>query len=375
MLDDAGRKIRTELLRTFELSVDSELDDRLFDELALATFRYQYARNRAFSAYCDRRGAQPDSVTHWTDIPPVPAAAFKVARLSVTDAEPDAVFLTSGTTGGSEQRGEHRIPDVSIYHASLLPNFRVRLLPDDERMPMLSLVPHADDMTESSLAHMITHVMQRLGDLGSAHFATSARGIDSEALEKALHGHIAADEPVCLLGTSFSYVHWLEELRARRVSFRLPAGSRLMDTGGYKGRSREVPPAQMLDAYEQLLGIPAHACINEYGMTELCSQMYDASLTDRSSGRTVHLRIKRPPPWLRVRIVDPVSLQALPAGQHGLVQLFDLANIGSVIAIQTEDMGVQEYGGYRVIGRAPGAVPRGCSIAMDDLQRAVRSQR
>ncbi|HEX6693651.1 MAG TPA: hypothetical protein VF035_02995 [Longimicrobiales bacterium] len=350
------------------------MDDRRFNTTALAVFRYQYERNTAYSAYCDRRGASPDRVTHWNDIPPVPAAAFKVARLTVSDAEPDAVFLTSGTTAGAEQRGEHRVPDISIYHASLLPNFRARLLPDDATLPMLSLVPHAGEMPESSLAHMITHVMQRLGGTGSAHFASAERGIDSVALEHALNAHVASGEPVCLLGTSFSYVHWLDDLRARGVSFRLPPGSRLMDTGGYKGRSREVPPAQMLDAYGQLLGIPAHACINEYGMTELCSQMYDAGLTDAAHGRAVHLRIKRPPPWLRVRIVDPVSLQALPTGEHGLVQLFDLANLGSVIAIQTEDIGVHEHGGYRVIGRAPGAVPRGCSIAMDDLQRAVRGR-
>jgi hypothetical protein len=112
------------------------------------------------------------------------------------------------------------------------------------------------------------------------------------------------EEPVCILGTSFAFVHLLDHLRARGMTFRLPAGSRVMDTGGYKGRSREVSPAQLRHDYVERFGIRADHCINEYGMTEMCSQFYDSSLRDATRRRRAAWPWRRPSgrastPWCR----------------------------------------------------------------------------
>ena len=48
-----------------------------------------------------------------------------------------------------------------------------------------------------------------------------------------------------LLGTAFSFVHWLDDLAATKTRLRLPAGSRIMETGGYKGRSRAVAKTEL----------------------------------------------------------------------------------------------------------------------------------
>ena len=40
---------------------------------------------------------------------------------------------------------------------------------------------------------------------------------------------------------------------------------------------------------------------------------------------------------------------------------------GSVIAIQTADLGQRIGDGFEVLGREPGAEARGCSIAADEL--------
>ena len=373
MLDAAGNALRSELLHVFRQPIDSDLPDDTFNSFALATFAYQFERNKPFAAYCRLRDRTPANVTHWTEIPPVPTQAFKEVVLTAGDADSaEAVFRTSGTTGGMERRGTHYILDLSLYHFSLIPNFAARLLPDAAELPMLSLIPRDTELPDSSLAHMVAVVMQRLGTDGSGYYATAEHGIDTDALATALHSFSARDEPVCLLGTSFSFVHWIDKLTAADTRFSLPVGSRLMDTGGYKGRSREVPVELMLTSYEELLGVPREACVNEYGMTELCSQLYDITLSERVRAGVSATRRKRPAPWMRVRIVDPVTLDAVPDGNTGLVQLFDLANIGSVISVQTEDVGVKVEDGYRLLGRAPGATPRGCSIAMDDLLRATK---
>jgi hypothetical protein len=109
-------------------------------------------------------------------------------------------------------------------------------------------------------------------------------------------------------------------------------------------------------------------------MTEMCSQFYDSSLRDEVKGR-VRARRKLVPPWVRTRVVHPETLEPVPAGEVGLLQHFDLANIGSVVAVQTEDLGSAADDGFFLLGRATGATPRGCSIAMDLLLEAVEARR
>jgi hypothetical protein len=247
------------------------------------------------------------------------------------------------------------------------------VLPEGRPMTMISLVPPPRDLPDSSLSHMIATVMERFGTGDSGWCATASDGLDETELDRRLADARGNGDVICILGTSFSFVHWLDSLGDRSVRHRLLDGSRLMDTGGFKGRSREIGRDELRTAYLDRLGIPPTHCVNEYGMTELCSQFYDASLRDAVVRRTLGPDRKVPPPWVRTMVVDPATLEPLPDGQTGLLRHFDLANLGSVIAVQTDDIGVIVDGGFQLLGRAAGAQPRGCSIAMDDMLRAVRS--
>jgi hypothetical protein len=367
MPEAAGRAIRAQVVDLLQHSVDEPVADETFNRVALRVFELQYRRNAPYAAYCRRRDVSPDSVGHWTGIPPVPTAAFKEVPLVAGDpAAAEAVFRTSGTTLGHEKRGVHHILDVALYHFALIPNFAGCVLPDGAELPMLSLIPPPAELPDSSLSHMVAVVLERLGARESGWFATASHGIDDERFTAALAAAVTAGTPVCIVGTSFAFVHCLDRMVARGERFALAAGSRIMDTGGYKGRSREVGEHEMRQLYEDLLGVPPSHCVNEYGMTEMCSQFYDSSLRDADRGRHGPRR-KLVPPWVRTRVVDPATLEPLPDGTVGLLQHFDLANLNSVMAIQTEDLGVAVDGGFTLIGRAPGATPRGCSIAMDLL--------
>ena len=371
MLDAEGTALRAELAVHFRRPPDSPLPDEEFDALARRFFAYQFHRNAPYGAYCRSRGVTPDGLGSWRDIPAVPTAAFKEVDLVAGDAESaDAVFRTSGTTQG--RRGRHVIPDLALYHGALVPNFRAYVVPDLDEARMLALVPPPRQLTDSSLSHMIAVVMERLGARDSGWYASLADGIAAEALEEALEESIDDARPVVLLGTSFAFVHWTDSLRARGRTFELPRGSRIMDTGGYKGRGREVAEDTLRGTYGELLGIDARWCVNEYGMTELCSQFYDATLRELVLAGAAGERRKVPPPWVRTVVVDPDTLEAVHDGRTGLLRHIDLANLGSVVAVQTEDVGVRVADGFRVLGRASGAQPRGCSLAMDELLRATR---
>jgi hypothetical protein len=352
----------------------ARIPDPEFEALALAIFNHQFLHNVPYQAYCRSRGATPETVRHWTEVPAVPTSAFKVVPLVCGDpADAQAVFRTSGTTAGPGRRGEHYVPDLTIYHASLRAGFAAHLLPDHNRLPLLSLVPSPDELPDSSLAHMAAEVLAGFGAPGSGYYI-DARGIQADRLLERLHKAESGGRAVCVLGTSFALVHLLDTLQERGARVTLPVGSRLMDTGGFKGRSREVGREELYGMVNDYLGIAPEWCVNEYGMTEMGSQFYD-TVAGEPGGAALSARLYRGPGWVRTRAVEPETLALLPDGEVGILRHWDLANLHSVMALQTEDLGVCEPGGFRLFGRATDAEPRGCSIAMDELLSAVRSAR
>jgi Acyl-protein synthetase, LuxE len=375
-------ELRAELLSVIAAGTGAALPDDAFDRLARGVFAHQLACNTPYRLFCERRGAAADSVAHWTQIPAVPTDAFKAAALVCGDAgriaagaaawtagpRTSAVFRTSGTTLGAEQRGTHYVPDLSLYDAVLRAGFRAHLLPGGGRMRMISLVPRPEEAPDSSLSHMAGAVVADHGAAGSGWFVSPGGGIDHAGLQAALRAAEAADEPVCILGTAFALVHWLDALRESGTRFHLPSGSRLMDTGGFKGRSREVTREELYGAIGERTGIPHASCVNEYGMTEMSSQFYDGVAGSASAPAD---RLHIGPPWVRTQATDPETLRPLPHGETGVLRHLDLANLDSVMAIQTADLGITAPEGFRVLGRARGAEARGCSLAMDDLLSAL----
>ncbi len=361
-------------------------DEARFNDLALRVFAYQFAANAPYRRFCERRGVRPDDVRHWYDIPAVATDAFKEMPLTCFPPEQaQAVFVTSGTTR-QVQRGRHYLRTLDLYHASLLPNFAAHLLPDGARLPAVVLGFSPEAMPQSSLAHMFGVVIDRLcaPDGGRTYFA-GPEGVDLDGATARLAELADAGRPVLLMGTAFAFVHLLDFLAVRGMRLPLPPGSRLMDTGGYKGRSREVPKDELYDLYTEVLGIPADHIVNEYGMTEMASQFYDDVLrngylsptplqvggapsipAERSTrGGEKAARRKAPPPWVRTLVVDPETLAPLPAGSTGLLRHYDLANLDSVMALQTADLGVADAHGFEIVGRAAGAEARGCSLAVE----------
>jgi hypothetical protein len=109
------------------------------------------------------------------------------------------------------------------------------------------------------------------------------------------------------------------------------------------------------------LGVPASNIICEYGMSELSSQAYLGSgVSDLGAGKDS--RAFRFPPWARAQVVSPETGREVADGEAGLIRVFDLANVFSVMAIQTEDLAVRRGDGFELIGRAKLAEPRGCSL-------------
>jgi hypothetical protein len=164
-----------------------------------------------------------------------------------------------------------------------------------------------------------------------------------------------------LLATSFALVHLLEALGDDTMI--LPAGSRVMQTGGFKGRSREVPADHLRAQLARVFGLDERAIVAEYGMTELSSQFYEQTLFDAAVAHGIYAE----PPWARVVAVDPATLAPDPDGEVGHAKIIDLMNIDCAVAVLTQDRVRRVRAGIELLGRAAGAPSRGCSIAMDEL--------
>ncbi len=136
-----------------------------------------------------------------------------------------------------------------------------------------------------------------------------------------------------------------------------------MQTGGFKGRSREVDAVELRVAIAKALGVDERRVVGEYGMTELSSQFYEATAVDPSAAPGVY----REPPWARVVPVDPETLVPVADGEVGIARIEDLANVDSAFAVLAQDRVRRVAGGFELLGRAPGAAPRGCSIAIDEM--------
>jgi hypothetical protein len=330
-----------------------------FDRLALEAFAFQYQRIEPYRRLCDRQGATPAAIDHWSAVPPVPALAFKSLELAA--AEPRETFRSSGTTGTG--RSVHRHPFPDLYRLVIESTFPSALLEGGPAPVMLSLIPTREQAPDSSLSFMVDHVLDTWGAPDSV-VAFGPQSVEARPTRSFLAARQRDRRPTLVLTTAFALVQLLESLTRLDLRFRLPPGSRIFETGGYKGRAREIDRAELLAQVQERLAVRPEAVVREYGMTELTSHFYTRAL----DGGDPDLFL--PPAWTRARILDPETLEECPEGQTGLVCVFDLANIGSAVHLLTEDLGVAKGDGFRLVGRAAGAELRGCSLTVEELQRA-----
>jgi hypothetical protein len=365
-----------------------------FEELALAVFAFQYERIEPYRRLCDSRGATPERIADWRQVPPVPAAAFRSLLLAA--AVPREIFRSSGTSAGEAARSVHHHPFPDLYRQAIDASFPPFCLPgrDGQAVPMLSLVPPREQLPDSSLAFMIDHVLARFGARPpESAVACGRRGVEMVPARSWAAARQRGGRPALVLATSLALSQWLDALERQDLRFRLPAGSAVFETGGFKGRAGEVSQARQLERLEERLGVPAAAVVREYGMTELTSQCYTRALLGGDPDLFVA------PHWVRVRVLDPATLEEAAPGAAGLIAVFDLANLGSAAHLLTEDLGLAEggamgegggtggggagagdgcsggerggSGGFRLLGRAAGAELRGCSLVAEELQRAA----
>ena len=279
-----------------------------FDELALRTFRFHYERSAPFRALCDERGATPEGVAGWREVPAMPVAALG----ATTTDEPAPTDLHRAVI-------DHSFPGAFLEAMG--------------RPPALSLIPAAEtgDRRWSLLAD---HLLASRTAPDSS-LAAKGRTVEAARARSFLAARQRDRRPTLVLGTSATLVRLLEALDRRGLRFRLPPGSAAIEAGG------RGPDLELLAGLAETLDVRAERVLRVYGAAGLGSHFYGGF---RRDGRP---RPLRPPPWTRVRVLDPLTLAEAPHGTEGRLAIFDLAAPGAPHVL-TGDLATADEEGFLI---------------------------
>jgi hypothetical protein len=310
-----------------------------FDELAMEVFHYQAKYNHLYELYLDLLHVDVEAIEFVEEIPFLPIQLFKNNKV-VTELDWKAakIFTSSGTTG--QITSSHHIRDPYRYRDNTELGFEQFYGPLRDYC-ILALLPSYLEREGSSLVDMAGHFINRSRYAQSGFFLNNY-----DDLVKILEQNHEEKIPTLLLGVTFA----LWDL-AEQYNLDLSDNTIVMETGGMKGRRKEITRAELHEILTKRFNVPhIHS---EYGMTEMLSQGY-------SKGNGLFY----PCATLRVltrEVNDPFCI--LRPKQTGALNIIDLANLDSCCFLATDDLGVvYADGSFEVKGRLDDSDLRGCNL-------------
>lgn len=315
-----------------------------FGGLAMEAFQHQYRHNPVYRSFVDAIGVRPERVAGPEGIPFLPIRFFKSHEVKTGAFRAEMAFESSGTTGMQPSR--HYVRDTGLYRESFCRSFEMFYGPVTGWC-MIGLLPSYLERGNSSLVFMVDELIKRSNQRLSGFYLDQF-----EQLAQTLNELEANGQKTMVIGVSFALLDFAER-------FPMPLKHTvLMETGGMKGRRKEMVREELHEVLKSAFGVPA--IHSEYGMTELLSQAY-------SAGGGIY----QCPPWMRVLLreeEDPLTIKSLPVGNSiatGAINVIDLANIHSCCFIATDDAGLlYPDGRFEVRGRMDNSDLRGCSLML-----------
>ncbi len=315
------------------------LQEADFEAFALEAFAFQAQNNPIYAQYLKHIICDPQKIKSVYKISFLPIDFFKSFEVRSSCAPVQTVFESSGTTG--QIRSRHFVSDLRFYQnlsKQIFENFYGKL----ENYEILALLPSYAERQTSSLVFMIEYFMR---------FAGSQSGFylyDQEKLFEKLVLLQKENKKILLIGVTFALLDFAERYKIDLEN------AVIMETGGMKGRRKELLREEVHDILQKSFGLPnIHS---EYGMTELLSQGYA-----RSNGWF------EMPNWARVLLREPSDPFSLNQKiRNGGINVIDLANIETCCFIETQDIGRlnADASQFQVLGRFDQAEIRGCNLML-----------
>ncbi len=309
---------------------------KTFTEQALQIFRFQYEENSVYTNWVNALGVLPSSVKTINDIPCLPVSFFKSHHITTGNFEPELIFESSGTTQIFNSR--HSVKDASLYRQSFIKGFQ-KFYGNINDWCIIGLLPSYLERKGSSLVMMVNDLIKL-----SEHSESGFYLREFEKLANVLQELESRKQKTLLIGVTFALLDFAEHFP---MSLKHTV---VMETGGMKGRRKEIIRQEVHNILTQRLGV--EKVHSEYGMTELLSQGY-------SYGDGIFRTV----PWMKILLRDEDDPLAIKQRGRGLINVIDLANIYSCSFVATDDAGTLfEDGSFEVLGRYDNSDIRGCSL-------------
>lgn len=355
-IESESHRLTEEVLGFIEAGVDAEVPD--FNDYCMRMFAMHYANNKIFREFCDAKKVKPGDISRWEDVPMVYNDMFKTHLVASFPLEESVMSCLTGGTTSLTQRGRiFRDEDGKrlVFAANkmmtgsyLFPDFE-----EGKRCRILILAPSPELAPSMGMAIGMDQTRRAFGTPDSM-FLLGKSGIHISKLLKALRESEASGVPVALIGATSAYVYFFQACRRKKMKFCLPPGSRICDGGGYRGRFGPVSREDYYGMAEEILGIPETHCVNVLGEAETATNLFDDALRRHVKGLPKRKRTRPVPPWSRVRAMSIDDLSPLPDGEVGLFAHWDLANVPTVLAVITDNLGytTDDGRGCEMVGRA-----------------------
>lgn len=313
------------------------VSDQNFRETAIEVFNFQYQNNAIYKKWCDLMNFQfPASNFKLTDFPFLPISFFKSHSVTATLFQPQQIFESSGTTNTINSK--HLVKEIAVYRESFTKAFEM-FYGDIEDWCVIGLLPSYLERQNSSLVMMVDEMIKISNQPLSGFYL-----YDFEKLQQTLMQLETRQQKTLLIGVTFGLLDFAEQFKMQLKN------TIVMETGGMKGRRKELTRAEVHDYLKERLGVDA--VHSEYGMTELLSQAYSVG-----NGRFAC------PPWMKVVVRNEEDPLQVSLSGKGVLNMIDLANMYSCSFIATEDVGVvYKDGSFEVWGRLDNSDIRGCSL-------------
>ncbi len=309
-----------------------------FEHLALNLFRQQYKTVEVYRKFIEIIGVKPNEVKKLIDIPFLPIGFFKNYEIKNGNYNAELTFLSSSTTGIGQSK--HLVKTKENYIQSFIECFN-HFFGDYREYCYLALLPSYLERQGSSLIYMMDFFIKSSNYKESGYYLYNHQELAEKILENEKNAI-----PTFLFGVSFALLDFSEKYQFEDLKY-----TKIMDTGGMKGRRKEIVLEEFHHILKNAFGVDR--IYSEYGMTELMSQAYS-----KENGEFYC------PPSMRVfgrALDDPFEVR--DSSGSGLLNIIDLNNTDSCAFIATDDLcNIAENGHFKILGRADFSDMRGCNV-------------
>jgi phenylacetate-coenzyme A ligase PaaK-like adenylate-forming protein len=323
-------------VQPFDVNNIFSLSPADFSLQALQLFHWQYQQNPVYRKWCELTISDPSDIKTIEQIPALPVGFFKTHTVQTGSFNLTDFFESSGTTQTTNSK--HWVKDLDLYRKSFHQAFEM-FYGNANEWCIIGLLPAYLERQHSSLVMMVDELIQK-----TMHSESGFYLYEHEKLSDTLHKLEFNQQQTILIGVTFALLDFAETY-PQQLKY-----TTIMETGGMKGRRREMTRLELHEQLTKQLGV--EKIHSEYGMTELLSQAY-------SKGDGIYVC----PPWMKILVRDEEDPLTVRTKGRGVINIIDLANADSAAFIATDDVGmIYADGSFEVFGRLDNSDIRGCSL-------------